>query len=205
MIERQLRSRGISSPTVLHAFSTIPRHLFVDKRDIEQAYEDRPLPISCNQTISQPYMVAWMTELLSLQPEDRVLEIGTGSGYQTAILAVLAEEIYTIERHRLLLDEAIDRLEILSLPNVKPSCRDGSSGWKEKAPFNAILAAAGAPVTPQPLLDQLAVGGRLVLPVGTADHQILKRYIRTENGIEEEDHGGCRFVKFIGDFAWPEE
>lgn len=205
MVSLQLRERGIADKAVLHAFNTVPRHLFVPEDQQALSYEDHPLPIGNGQTISQPYIVALMTELLQLKPEDKVLEIGCGSGYQTAILAVLAEEIFALERHSELCLSAQEVLDSLGYNNVFMRCGDGSLGLPEHAPYDAIVAAAAAPVTPKPLIQQLAVGGRLVLPVGSSGHQVLKRYRRTQGGLIEEDHGGCRFVKFIGEHAWPEE
>jgi protein-L-isoaspartate(D-aspartate) O-methyltransferase len=163
------------------------------------------LPIGEKQTISQPYMVALMTEALELKGDERVLEIGTGSGYQAAILAELAEWVYSIERIRSLANKARKLLDELNCYNVEIRVSDGTQGWKEKAPYQAITVTAGAPEVPQPLLDQLIPGGRLVVPVGDAFSQTLVRVIRTKGGFKREDMGGCHFVKLIGKHGWDEQ
>lgn len=205
MIDEQIASRGIKDIRVLNALNKVPRHLFVEEALHGQAYNDYPLPIGERQTISQPFMVALMTEALELKGKERVLEIGTGSGYQAAILAELGEWVYSIERIRSLANRARRILFELQYYNVEIGISDGTQGWKEKAPFQAITVTAGAPDVPQPLLDQLAIGGRLVVPVGDAFSQILVRVIRTKRGFKREDMGGCHFVRLIGKYAWQEE
>ena len=205
MVDEQIASRGIRDLRVLDAMSKVPRHLFVEEALHGQAYNDYPLPIGEKQTISQPYMVALMTEALELKGDERVLEIGTGSGYQAAILAELAEWVYSIERIRSLANKARKLLDQLNCYNVEIRVSDGTQGWKEKAPYQAITVTAGAPEIPQPLLDQLIPGGRLVVPVGDAFSQTLVRVIRTKGGFKREDMGGCHFVKLIGKHGWDEE
>jgi protein-L-isoaspartate(D-aspartate) O-methyltransferase len=205
MVDEQIASRGIKDIAVLKAMTKVPRHLFVEEALQGQAYNDYPLPIGEKQTISQPYMVALMTQALELRGDERVLEIGTGSGYQSAILAELAEWVYSVERIRSLANRARKILEQLLCYNVEIRVFDGTEGWKEKAPFQAITVTAGAPEIPQPLLDQLAMGGRLVVPVGDAFSQTLVRVIRTEGGFKREDMGGCHFVRLIGKYGWHDE
>ncbi len=205
MVDEQIASRGIRDLRVLNAMNKVPRHLFVEEALHGQAYNDYPLPIGEKQTISQPYMVALMTEALELKGDERVLEIGTGSGYQAAILAELAEWVYSIERLRSLANKARKLLDELNCYNVEIRVSDGTQGWKEKAPYQAITVTAGAPEIPQPLLDQLIPGGRLVVPVGDAFSQTLVRVIRTKGGFKQEDMGGCHFVKLIGKHGWDEE
>lgn len=205
MVDEQIASRGIRDLRVLNAMSKVPRHLFVEEALHGQAYNDYPLPIGEKQTISQPYMVALMTEALELKGDERVLEIGTGSGYQAAILAELSEWVYSIERIRSLANKARKLLDELNCYNVEIRVSDGTQGWKEKAPYQAITVTAGAPEIPQPLLDQLIPGGRLVVPVGDAFSQTLVRVIRTKGGFKREDMGGCHFVKLIGKHGWDEE
>ncbi len=204
MVSGQLAARGVRSPAVLRAMRLVPREWFVPPEIASQAYRDSALPVDCDQTISQPYMVARMTELLEPSPDDRVLEIGTGTGYQTAILALLVEHVYSVERHAELLRGARQRLERLGLANVTLRSGDGSLGWVEHAPFDAILVTAGAPAIPASLEGQLAVGGRLVIPVGDPDSQTLIRLTRTEGGIRRENFLACRFVKLIGREGWQE-
>ena len=204
MVENQLSSRGIKNPRVLDTMRKISRHRFVEEALISQAYNDHPLPIGEKQTISQPYMVALMTEALELQGSEKVLEIGTGSGYQTAILAELAEKIYSIERLRSLSAKAQRILDALGYFNVVLKVGDGSVGLKEEAPFDAIIVTAGSPDVPQPLVDQLAMGGRLVVPVGDRYTQSLMRVIRVKEGITKKDLGGCRFVNLLGQHGWKE-
>ncbi len=205
MVEEQIASRGISDARVIAAMKKVPRHHFVEEALQKQAYSDHPLPIGEKQTISQPYMVALMTEALQLMGTEKVLEIGAGSGYQTAILAELAQRVYSIERIRSLAIRARQLLYELGYFNVEIKIFDGTYGWQEKSPFEAILVTAGAPDIPQPLIDQLAVGGRLVIPVGDAFVQDLIRVTKTGEGIKKEDLGGCRFVKLIGKYGWEEE
>jgi protein-L-isoaspartate(D-aspartate) O-methyltransferase len=205
MVEEQIVSRGIKDPRVIAAMEKVPRHLFVEEALQSQAYNDHPLPIGEKQTISQPYMVAIMTEALQLKEKEKVLEIGAGSGYQTAILAELAEKVFSIERIRSLAIKARQLLYELGYFNVEIKIFDGTHGWVEETPFDAIIVTAGAPDIPQPLLDQLAMDGRLVIPVGDAYVQDLMRVTKTKEGIKKEDLGGCRFVKLIGKYGWEAE
>jgi protein-L-isoaspartate(D-aspartate) O-methyltransferase len=205
MVEEQIFSRGIKDAKLIAAMKKIPRHLFVEEALQSQAYSDHPLPIGEKQTISQPYMVALMTEALLLTGKEKVLEIGTGSGYQTAILAELSEKVFSIERIRPLALRARKLLYELGYFNVEIKIFDGTLGWMEESPFDAIMVTAGSPDIPQALLDQLAIGGRLVIPVGDAFVQDLIRVIKTEEGIKKEDLGGCRFVKLIGKYGWEKE
>lgn len=205
MVEEQIVARGIKDSRVIAAMKKVPRHLFVEEALQSQAYSDHPLPIGEKQTISQPYMVALMTETMELKGRERVLEIGAGSGYQTAVLAELAQEVYSIERIRPLAIRARKLLYDLGYFNVEIKIFDGTFGWTEKSPFDAILVTAGAPDIPQPLYDQLAMGGRLVIPVGDIAVQDLFRIIKTEGGIKKENLGGCRFVKLIGRYGWEDE
>jgi protein-L-isoaspartate(D-aspartate) O-methyltransferase len=202
MVAEQLAGRGVHSPTVLEAMARIPRELFLPPSSQEYAYADAALAIDCGQTISQPYMVASMTELLELTPADRVLEIGTGSGYQTAILACLARQVYTIEWHLRLMLDASERLKQLGLTNVRYRCADGSRGWPEQAPFDAVLVTAGAPAVPPSLVEQLSQGGRLVVPVGGEQDQTLVRVRRADAGSRAEEYFKCRFVKLLGREGW---
>lgn len=202
MVESQLVPRGIKNKKVLDAMKKVPRHLFVDEALYAQAYGDFPLSIGEGQTISQPFMVAVMTEALELKGNERVLELGTGSGYQTAILAETCYKVYSIERISALASQARKILDKLGYGNVIVKIGDGTLGWKEEALFDAIIVTAGAPDIPQPLIDQLNIGGRLVIPVGSEFVQSLIRVRKTEKGIEKEDMGGCRFVKLIGEHGW---
>ncbi len=202
MVEAQIRARNVRDDRVLEAIRKVPRHLFVEEALRDRAYQDKALPIGDRQTISQPYMVAAMSEALELVGDERVLEIGTGSGYQTAVLAELAESVFSIERIPGFVQQARRRLESLGYYNVLLKVGDGTIGWTEHAPFDAILVTAGAPVVPRPLLEQLAVGGRMVLPLGGEDAQVLVRFWRDEQGIREEGLGDCRFVKLIGRHGW---
>lgn len=205
MVEEQIVSRGIKDPKLIEAMKKIPRHLFVEEALQNQAYTDHPLPIGEKQTISQPYMVALMSEALLLNGKEKVLEIGTGSGYQTAILAELSERVFSVERIRGLAIRARKLLYELGYFNVEIKIFDGTFGWAEESPFDAIAVTAGSPDIPQPLIDQLAIGGRLVIPVGDAFVQDLVRMTRTEEGMKREDLGGCRFVKLIGKYGWEAE
>ena len=202
MVADQLVRRGIRDPRVLAAIGKVPRHRFVDEALSSRAYGDYPLPIGERQTISQPYMVALMTEALELSGHERVLEVGTGSGYQSSILAELCSKVYSVERIKSLADRAIRRLDELGYYNILVRVGDGSLGWSEEAPFDAVLVAAAAPTVPEMLLAQLGVGGRLVMPVGDAYSQVLRKAVRREEGIRWTDLGGCVFVKLIGDQAW---
>jgi len=206
MVENQIIARGVNDRRVIEAMLRIPRHLFVEEAMAAQAYNDNPLPIGERQTISQPYMVALMTELLQLKGKEKVLEIGTGSGYQAAILAVLAERVCTMERIRPLALKARKVLDGLGLLNVNIKIDDGTCGWEEEAPFDAILVTAGAPDIPARLVAQLAVGGRLVIPVGDQLSQTLVRVVKSDEGAcTVEDSICCRFVKLIGKFGWEPE
>ncbi len=201
---KNLRERyKIRDERVLEAMSAIPRHFFVPDALKSQAYKDNALPISNNQTISQPFIVARMSELLELAPDAKVLEIGAGSGYQTAILARLSRMIYAIERVPNLTAQAQERLNKLNIQNVTLRCADGTNGWETHAPFDCILVAAGSPSMPEPLLNQLKVGGKLVIPIGQ-DHksQKLIRVTRTTNSFQTEDFGACAFVPLIGEHGW---
>ncbi len=204
MVREQLETRGIRDRRVLDAMRRVPRERFVPEHLRERAYDDAALPVECGQTISQPYMVAKMTELLELGGGERVLEIGTGTGYQTAILALLAGHVYTIEWHLRLMLAARARLEALGIDNVTYRCGDGSRGWPEKAPFDGILVAAGAPDVPESLEQQLGIGGRLVIPVGPPAEQTLVRVVRTGEGLERQRLFPCRFVKLLGEEGWGE-
>lgn len=205
MVDEQIVARGISDPRLIQGMREISRHIFVEEALQSQAYNDYPLPIGHGQTISQPYMVALMTEALELKGEEKVLEIGTGSGYQTAILARLAEKVYSIERITELASRARRILDQINCYNAELKIFDGTYGWKEKSPFDAIMVTAGAPEIPEPLMDQLALGGRMVIPVGEAGLQDLFQVIRTENDFLKKNLGGCRFVKLIGKYGWDQE
>ena len=193
----------IRDAAVLRAMSEVPRHLFVPDALKSQAYKDNALPIASKQTISQPFIVARMTELLELNSQSKVLEIGAGSGYQTAILSRIAGQIYAVERVSILVREAQEKFQRFNIKNVTLACADGSLGWQAHAPFDAILVAAGSPTIPQPLLNQLKIGGRLVLPVG-ADQKTQKliRVTRAERNFTTEDFGACAFVPLIGEHGW---
>jgi protein-L-isoaspartate(D-aspartate) O-methyltransferase len=205
MVSTQIRARGIRDPRVLEAMTNVPRHLFVGEALQDQAYGDFPLPIGEGQTISQPYIVAEMTQALELTKDDRVLEIGTGSGYQTAILAELAYRVYTIERIRTLFINVRKRLDELKYHNVVAKCFDGTLGWPEESPFEAIIVTAGAPKVPDAFVEQLSMGGRLIIPVGDRFSQKLLKIVKQEDGIRQVDLGGCRFVKLVGNHGWKAE
>ena len=205
MVEDQLRRRGIHDQRVLEAMAKIPRHSFVSPEYQAAAYEDRPLPIGEGQTISQPYMVAVMTQSLELTGGERVLEIGTGSGYQTATLGKLAKTIFTIERIQVLIEKAQKVLQNLGYENIFFLHGDGTKGWPENSPFEGIIVTAGAPEVPKMLTSQLADGGRLVIPVGPRYTQTLYKVTRKGNRFMEEDITGCVFVPLLGDFGWKEE
>ena len=205
MVEKQIRKRGVRNCRVLAAMERIPRHRFVPENSYDHAYEDSPLSIGKGQTISQPYMVALMTECAAPEPDDRVLEVGTGSGYQTAILAELVREVYSIERIPELAERAEGLLARLGYENVSIRVDDGSEGWSDKAPFDAIVVTAGAPEIPDPLVEQLEEGGRLVIPIGSAHHQTLCTVKKERNRIRTEEGTGCVFVPLIGTFGWEEK
>jgi len=205
MVEEQIVTRGIRDSRVIAAMKKVPRHLFVEEALHGQVYGDHPLPIGEKQTISQPYMVALMTEAMELKGKERVLEIGAGSGYQTAILAELVQEVFSVERIRSLALRARKLLYELGYFNVEIKIFDGTYGWAEKGLFDAIMVTAGSPEIPRPLYDQLSMGGRLIIPVGDATTQDLIRIRKTEEGMKKEELGGCRFVKLIGRYGWETE
>ena len=198
MVDTQLRTRGIHDPRVLEAMLRIPRQEFVDDQYRNQAYEDHPLPIGEDQTISQPFIIAISLQLLELEGGESVLEIGTGSGYQAALLALLAREVYSIERHRTLAENAAVTLARLGLSNVRVQVGDGSRGWPENAPYDAILVAAAAPRLPESLVQQLAEGGRMVIPVGPQQSQVLQLVRKREGQAVIASIEACRFVPLIG-------
>jgi len=205
MVDEQLAARGIKDRRVLSAMGRVPRHLFVEEALRDSAYGDHALPIGEQQTISQPYMVALMTETLALKGTERVLEIGTGSGYQTAVLAELAAQVYSVERIDSLAVKARRLLTTLGYRNVQIKVFDGTYGWKEEAPFDAILVTAGSPEIPMPLTEQLKEGGRMVIPVGERTTQVLKKVTKTPAGIEVTALTGCVFVPLIGGHGWIKE
>jgi len=202
MVRRQIGARGVEDERVLEAMLKVPRHLFVPNNLRERAYDDSPLPIGDGQTISQPYMVAWMTELLGLKGSDRVLEVGTGSGYQAAILCELAQEVFSVEKYPSLASQAEERLRTLGYRNIKVRVGDGTLGWPEEAPFDGIIVTAGSPSVPQPLLEQLADGGRLVIPVGSSGMQMLNLIQRKGNEYLTSEEGTCVFVPLVGKHGW---
>ncbi|MGO9567146.1 MAG: protein-L-isoaspartate(D-aspartate) O-methyltransferase [Desulfomonilaceae bacterium] len=202
MVERQLVGRGVRDRRVLAAMEEVPRHFFLDEALWHEAYDDSPLPIGEGQTISQPYMVAVMTELLKLSGDERVLEIGTGSGYQAAVLTRLCRWVYTMERLESLSERARKAVETSGYTNISFIVGDGTQGWPDHAPYDGIIVTAGAPNIPHTLVDQLVEGGRLVIPVGDRFSQVLKLVIKTEEGTIVESHTGCRFVDLVGKFGW---
>ena len=204
MVQEQIIARGVSDPRVIAALRKIPRHLFVDAGLVNRAYDDSALPIGDKQTLSQPYMAARMSEALCLGGDEKVLEIGTGSGYQTALLAEICFNVFSVEKLRALSRKARQLLDRLDYQNIALHVGDGSIGWSEHAPYEAIIVTAGAPRAPKPLLEQLAVGGRLVIPVGDEQEQTLVRVSRTRFSFKEERLGECKFVKLLGKFGWRE-
>ena len=202
MVTEQIERRGIRDPRILESFLDVPRHRFVSRGDARRAYEDHPLAIGSGQTISQPYMVALMTSLLDPRPDDRVLEIGTGSGYQTAILSRLVREVHSVERIESLSRSAGEALSEVGCENVVLHVADGTLGLPEWAPYDAILVGAGGPRVPAALVRQLTDGGRLVLPVGPPDLQHLHRIVRRGESIVEETLHACVFVKLLGADGW---
>ena len=204
MVRTQLLDRGIHDPRVLDAMRRVPRHLFVEPALVNRAYDDDPLPIGAKQTISQPYIVGYMMQALKLTGSERVLEIGTGSAYQTAMLAELCANVFSVEKLRELAVQARTRLDELRYYNVAIHMGDGTLGWSEHAPYDAIIVAAGAPKVPEPLARQLAPGGKLIIPIGDHQSQTLKLTARTPTGLEETNLGGCRFVKLLGRYGWPD-
>jgi len=204
MVEAQIARRGVKDPRVLEAMRNVPRERFVDEGYEELAYEDSPLPIAEGQTISQPFIVALMIEAAEMEPSDRVLEVGTGSGYAAAVMGRIARQVFTVERHARLGETARRRLEAIGAGNVAVRIGDGSKGWPDKAPFDAIIVAAGGPAPPAALKEQLDIGGRLVIPVGGERRaQRLVRVSRlSATRYEEEDLGGVMFVPLIGEQGW---
>lgn len=204
MVKRQLIPRGIHDPRVLEAMGRVPRETFVPDFMKDQAYEDRPLPIGEDQTISQPYIVALMTQALELKERDRVLEIGTGSGYQAAVLAELTETVYTLERIDSLLKGAQRTLDGLGYSNIRFKLFNGTLGWPEHAPYDGIIVTAAAPRIPGPLAEQLGENGHMVVPVGDRISQNLIRVTKEQQDYMEENLGGVRFVRLVGDYGWKE-
>ena len=202
MVREQLVARGIKDKQVLDAMKKVPRHLFVEEGLWHQAYGDFPLPIGQGQTISQPYIVALMTEALQLTSDAKVLEIGTGSGYQAAVLAEITTGVFSIERISTMASKARKILDELGYATVLIRVSDGTYGWIDEAPFDGIIVTAGAPEIPSALVEQLKVGGRLVIPVGDEYSQALLKVVRREKGYHEEDLGGVRFVKLVGEHGW---
>lgn len=203
MVEQLRGHYRVEDERVLAAMNAVPRHLFVPSALQSQAYKDNALPLSVGQTVSQPYIVARMTELLELKGRERVLEIGSGSGYQTAVLALLARKVFAIERIGSIAAAAKERLMNLGYRNISYRVGDGTLGWEIYAPFDAILVAAGGPEIPEPLVDQLVIGGRMVIPIGTEQKsQVLVRVTRKEKGYTTENCGPCAFVPLIGEFGW---
>ncbi len=203
MIERLRRHYGIVDERVIGVMSQVPRHLFVPDALKPQAYKDNAVPIASGQTISQPYIVAKMTQLLELTGTERVLEIGSGTGYQTAVLSGLARKVYAVERLPNLADEAKRRLQTLGIRNFAMMAADGTIGWNAFHPFDAILVAAGGPSIPEPLVKQMRVGGRMIIPIGEDQRsQTLVRVVRTTTGFSQENFGPCTFVPLIGEHGW---
>jgi protein-L-isoaspartate(D-aspartate) O-methyltransferase len=202
MVRTQIEARGVTDPSVLAAMYKVPRHQFVSEALVDQAYGDFPLPIGEEQTISQPFIVAEMTQALELGRDDRVLEIGTGSGYQAAVLAEIVFRVYTVERIRPLYTKTRRLLDRLKYHNIVMHYADGTLGWQNQGPFDAILVTAGAPQIPDVLVAQLAPGGRMVMPVGHQHTQELVKLRRVEDQLERSSLGGCRFVKLVGEHGW---
>jgi protein-L-isoaspartate(D-aspartate) O-methyltransferase len=202
MVERQIKARGIKDPRLLEAMRRIPRHLFVPPAQRGRAYEDMPLPVGEGQTISQPYIVAWMTDLLQLSGDEVVLEIGTGTGYQAALLGLLAKKVYSMERIDSLAESAGRRLSDLGFKNIEVVVGDGSRGLPEHAPYQGIMVTAGSPQVPKVLTEQLADGGRLVIPVGTASMQMLTVVERQGDRFVTREEGSCVFVPLVGKYGW---
>ncbi len=204
MIVEQLERRNIRDVRVLKAMAAVPRHRFVPSDLNQQAYADNALPIEEQQTISQPFIVAFMAEALMLRGDERVLEVGTGSGYAAAVLSLLAAEVWTIERFRSLAEAATERLHAEGYSNIHVGIGDGTAGWPEHAPYDAITVAAAGPNVPQSLAAQLGTGGRLVIPIGSRDEQQLVRVVRTPSGLKQETLGPVRFVPLVGQEGWQE-
>ena len=199
---KKLREKGITDENILDAFRKVPRHLFVDKMLYAQAYDDNALPIGYGQTISQPYVVALMTQQLRLAKDEKILEIGTGSGFQTAILARFSRRVYTIERNGELGTSSLKRLRDMGYENVVYKTGDGTRGWVQHAPYDKIIVTAGAPSMPKDLMEQLAIGGRMVIPTGDRSSQVLEVYEKTEKGFEKSSAGYVVFVPLIGEKGW---
>ncbi len=204
MVEEQVRARGLTDERLLSAFRKVPRHLFVPTEVRHQAYEDTPLPIGAGQTISQPYIVALMVSRLRLQGHERVLDVGAGSGYQTAILAELALDVYAVEWLPELLTSLAERLEALGYLNVRVTSGDGSLGWPDYAPYDAIIVSAGAPAVPPPLSKQLGDPGRMVIPVGSQQAQVLTEVEKQGGSVTQRGTEPCVFVPLVGTYGWPE-
>lgn len=202
MVDEQIRARGIRDRRILKAMKEVPRHLFVPSQYRDRAYDDTPLPTAEGQTISQPYIVAWMTELLGLEGDEVVLEIGAGSGYQAAILCLLARFVYTVERIDKLASSARRRLEELGLTNFEVVIGDGTRGLPEHAPYKGIIVTAGAPRVPPLLIEQLADGGRLVIPVGSTTLQVLTKVEKSGDEVITREEGSCVFVPLVGKYGW---
>jgi protein-L-isoaspartate(D-aspartate) O-methyltransferase len=202
MVQEQLIARGIQDRRLIEAMRRVPRHLFIDSGLINRAYDDSALPIGEKQTLSQPYMAGKMTEALRLTGKEKVLEVGTGSGYQTALLAELCFNVFSVEKIRVLSRKARELLDRLEYHNIALHVGDGTIGWSEHAPYDSIIVAASAPDVPRPLIEQLSVGGKLVIPVGDDVSQVLKLVERERFGFHQEDIGECRFVKLWGKFGW---
>ena len=202
MLEKQIVARGITDQQVLDAMSKIPRHLFVSEALVDSAYGDFPLPIGEGQTISQPYIIAQMTHSLDLKGHERILEIGTGSGYQAAVLSKIVYKVYTIERNNTLFLQTRKLFDKLKYHNIVTRYADGTQGWDSEGPFDAIIVTAGGKIVPTPLIEQLSVGGKLVIPVGDNNVQELLKLEKTRDGIKTTKLGACRFVKLIGQHGW---
>ena len=202
MVQEQVVAKGIQDLRVIAALRKIPRHLFVDAGIVNRAYDDSALPIGEKQTLSQPYMTARMVEALALGGDEKVLEIGTGSGYQTALLAELCFNVFSVEKIRVLSRKARTLLDQLEYHNIALHVGDGTIGWSEHAPYDAIIVSAGSPSVPQPLLEQLGACGRLVIPIGDEQTQTLLRVSRSSSGFENEQLGECKFVKLFGKYGW---
>ena len=202
MVQNQIIARGVTGDLVINAMRQIPRHLFVSEALVETAYGDHPLPIGEGQTISQPYIIAEMTQALELRGDERVLEIGTGSGYQAAVLAAIVDRVYTIERNNTLFLDTKKLFDKLKYHNIVTKYSDGTLGWSQESPFDAIIVTAGGQDIPEPLIKQLSIGGKLVMPVGGNLTQELIILEKTKTGITTKNLGGCRFVKLIGRHGW---
>ncbi|MGW8192985.1 MAG: protein-L-isoaspartate(D-aspartate) O-methyltransferase [Desulforhopalus sp.] len=202
MVQEQLRNRDIVDERILAAMAEVPRHCFIDDALHGRAYGDHPLPIDAGQTISQPYIVAFMTQALELQGQEKVLEIGTGSGYQAAVLSRLCDQVYTVERINSLLSGARKVFDKLRYYNIRAKLSDGTLGWPEYAPFDAVVVTAGGPAIPQPLIDQLADPGRLIIPVGDQNVQELQLLVKKEGEIKITNLSTVRFVNLVGEYGW---